>query len=131
MENASTALLISGGILLGILCITILVYAFTSLSTLGNAAAEKEDTRRIAEWNAEWQAYNKQVLYGADIITVMNKAKEYEGSIYELKVTAKDRGEFTVEDIQAGYKKKIFKCTTMIDDNEDGRIDTIEFELVQ
>lgn len=41
MDNATEALLIAGGILLGILTITALVYMFNNLSIMGNAQ-EKE-----------------------------------------------------------------------------------------
>ncbi len=119
MENASTALLIAGGILLAILSITMLVYAFDSLATLGNAAAEKEDAQRLAEWNAEWEAYNKTILYGADIITVKNKAKEFEGTIYEVNIIVDTHGEIN--------NKAIYKCVSMNDTNNDGRIDEIKF----
>ena len=133
MENASQALLIAGGVLIAILCLTMLVYAFDSLATLGNAAAEKEDTRRNAEWNAEWQAYNKQVLYGADIITVGNKAAEYAETIYEMKIFIDD-DEVNLEDISTinneEFRKKIYKCSLMKDTNNDGRIDEIRFETL-
>ena len=37
MDNAAQALLIAGGILLGILTITMLVYMFSNISNMGNA----------------------------------------------------------------------------------------------
>lgn len=126
MENASEALLIAGGILLAILCITLLVNALNNLAILGNTVADKEDSRRLEEWNAEWEAYNKTVLYGADIITVMNKAEEYEGSIYNVNVSAKS-GELLITK-ELIEKKEIFECTAMEDTNGDGRIDKIVFE---
>ena len=49
MDNATEALLIAGGILLGILTITALVYMFNNLSIMGNAKIIELDkeTRKI------------------------------------------------------------------------------------
>lgn len=82
MDNATEALLIAGGILLGILTITALVYMFNNLSIMGNAQEKREETKRLAEWNSEWEAYNKMQLRGAEVLTVVNKAKQ-NNSMYE------------------------------------------------
>ena len=91
MDNAAQALLIAGGILLGILTITMLVYMFSNISNMGNAQNLKQEAERLAAWNNEWEAYNKRLLYGTEVLTVINKAeqnnKEYnENDRYKVKI---------------------------------------------
>ena len=49
---------------------------FTNLSTIGNAEKKGEEVERLASWNSEWEAYNKRLLYGTDVLTVINKAEQ-------------------------------------------------------
>ncbi len=48
MDNAAQALLIAGGILLGILTITMLVYMFSNISNMGNAQNLKQEAEKIS-----------------------------------------------------------------------------------
>lgn len=139
MDNATEALLIAGGILLGILTITALVYMFNNLSIMGNAQEKREETKRLAEWNSEWEAYNKMQLRGAEVLTVVNKAKQ-NNSMYEenskynvnVEINGKDNygNEINISNI-AKYKRSIFECTKMSYNSETGRINTIIFSLLE
>ena len=95
MENAAQALLIAGGILLAILTLSLIVYMSNNVSTIGSAQAEKQEVERLAAWNAEWEAYNKQVLYGAEVLTVRNKADqnnlEYTNVEYHVTIICTDK----------------------------------------
>lgn len=139
MDNATEALLIAGGILLGILTITALVYMFNNLSIMGNAQEKREETKRLAEWNSEWEAYNKMQLRGAEVLTVVNKAKQ-NNSMYEenskynvnVEINGKDNygNEINIYNI-AKYKRSIFECTKMSYNSETGRVNTIIFSLLE
>lgn len=139
MDNATEALLIAGGILLGILTITALVYMFNNLSIMGNAQEKKEETKRLAEWNSEWEAYNKMQLRGAEVLTVVNKAKQ-NNSMYEenskynvnVEINGKDNygNEINISNI-AKYKRSIFECAKMSYNSETGRVNTIIFSLLE
>ena len=139
MDNATEALLIAGGILLGILTITALVYMFNNLSIMGNAQEKREETKRLAEWNSEWEAYNKMQLRGAEVLTVVNKAKQ-NNSMYEenskynvnVEINGKDNygNEINISNI-AKYKRSIFECTKMSYNSETGRVNTIIFSLLE
>ena len=74
MENAAKALLIAGGILIALLILTVLVYAITARNRIEQAEYEKKRVEEIAKFNSEFEAYNKNRLYGIDVITVINKA---------------------------------------------------------
>lgn len=141
MENATQALLIAGGILLAILTLTMIAFLTGNLATVGQARAEKVELERLAKWNAEWEAYNKKLLYGADVLTLVNKAKqnneEYENSTkYEVKIdiTAnskdKDGTQITTGNIEQ-YKTSIFKCIDIRYNSDTGRVSEMTFELLE
>ena len=136
MENASEALLIAGGILLGILTITLLVYMFGNLSNMESADMARVEQERLNAWNAEWEAYNKRLLYGTEVLTVINKAEqnnhEYECS-EEYYVTYKIlQGNTQVDKSFVETKKtSIFECTAMNYSNETGRINEVIFKFIE
>ena len=77
MENASKALLIAGGILLAILILSALVFMFSSVRNFSESQEEKTLAEQTAKFNAEYDVYNKSVMYGTDVISVINKAIDY------------------------------------------------------
>lgn len=136
MENASKALLIAGGIFLALLTITLLFYMFSNLNTIGEAQTAKIEKRRLDEWNAEWEAYNKQLLQAADVLTVYNKAEQnnldYNGNTdYYVTVHVLDKDGRTNIDIRTKEKAKIFKCVEMKYSQKTGRINDITFQFVE
>ncbi len=92
MENASKALIMAGSVLIAIIIIALLYSFITTLS----ANAEAEDLQTLAEqteaFNKEYEAFEKKLLRGTDLITVINKAiannKKYEDqdNVYDVDV---------------------------------------------
>ena len=85
MENISKSLLIAGGVLIGILIITLAVSLYASLSTYVESAQEDMQTQKIQEFNVQFTKYinyNKETnekdftLTIQDIITAVNLAYE-------------------------------------------------------
>ncbi len=64
MENASKALLMAAGVLVGLLVISIGVILFTTFSNLGKSTAEQMEMDKTAEWNQNYLKY-----YGTNIVT--------------------------------------------------------------
>ena len=128
MENATQALLIAGGILFGIIILSAFVYMWNNAS---------ENQARLTAWNAEWEAYDKRLIRGVEVLTVVNKSKQndidYDNS-EEYKVTisieGKDKyGTKITPDNISQYKNSIFECTEMQRNPETGRINKITFKL--
>lgn len=131
MDNATQALLIAGGILLAILTLTLLVYMFSNIATIGNAQAEKEEVERLKEWNAEWEAYNKKVLYGAEVLTVINKAEQNNNENSEVyKVTIKVYLDNVLQEKEfvEMSKSSIFKCIDVQYSEKTGRVCEMSFK---
>lgn len=74
MENASKALNMAGGILIAILTIGLLVYMFTSMSSTFQSEDEIKRVQEIEEYNKQYESYNRKLLRGTDVISLMNKA---------------------------------------------------------
>lgn len=81
MENASKALLIAGGILLALMTLSLIVYVSTSTTRMVEAQDAKKVAEELAAFNASYEAYNKRLMYGTDVITVINKAINYNGKL--------------------------------------------------
>lgn len=74
MENASNALLMAGGILLAIIVITILVITYNGIVGFESSKLEEQELQNISLFNEPFMSYNKRVMYGTDIISVLNLA---------------------------------------------------------
>ncbi len=77
MENISKTLIIVGSIIISILIITILIFSFNKLEV---SQKEKEDTEYImqsVEWNKKLESFNRDNLYGTDIISIANLMQDY------------------------------------------------------
>ena len=76
MENASKSLVIAGGILLAMLTISLLFLLLSNINSSKMTEEEKLAAKQLQEFNQQWEAYNKKVLYGTDVISVLNKAMD-------------------------------------------------------
>jgi len=134
MDNATDALMIAGGILIAILVISLFMYMFNNAKIIPTEEISQDEIDRLARWNAEWEAYNKKLLYGAEVLSVMNKAeqnnKEY-GNADRYKVTIKildGSVEMTRNDIE---RNAIFECIEIKESATTGRINEMVFKLIK
>lgn len=74
MENASKALMMAGGVLLAIITISVFYYMFSQISTFRSEIEEDPTAAALLSFNQGFEAYNKKIMYGTDIISVLNKA---------------------------------------------------------
>jgi len=77
MENATQALLIAAGVLIGILILSLGVYLFHTFGGFAADTQSKVDANQIAQFNAKFLQYvGRTDLTIQDIITVKNYALE-------------------------------------------------------
>lgn len=74
MENASKALMMAGSVLLTILVLGMLMLLFTQISEAPRAQEEALELAQITKFNREYESYDKEEMYGVDVVTVLNKA---------------------------------------------------------
>lgn len=96
MENASKALLMAAGILIGLILLTSGVYLFNTIRSSQQAKYANLSEEQILAYNAEFESYDKQRMYGTDVITVLNKAIDlntqnewYSNKDYQIDITFK------------------------------------------
>ena len=133
MENATRALVMAGGILIALMILGALLLMFNNLSSYQNSNDANTKSSQIAEFNNQFEPYNKKDLTLMELKSIYNKIEsnnsknpEYTintniSSIYS-NITS-DFAKLPEEDKQT----KSFKCTTVEYKNQDGRISKMEF----
>ena len=74
MENATKAIIMAGGILIAIIIISIFYFVFNQTGDLVGEATTDTQQKELEDFNKSFEAYNKKIMYGTDIISVLNKA---------------------------------------------------------
>ena len=78
MENASNALLIAGGVLIGMLILSLAVYLFVDFGSTSADINQRTAEQQLTQFNSKFTVYeskeNKWTIY--DIITVAGYAHE-------------------------------------------------------
>ena len=88
MENASKALLISGGILIAMLVISIGVYLFATYSDVGSSYEQRMQITEIQKFNSNFTKFEGRTdIPIHEIITIANFAKQSEEQLgIDIKV---------------------------------------------
>lgn len=77
MENASKALLMAGGVLIGILILSLAVYLFASFGAESRRIQKQVDSNQLVQYNAQYTIYEgREDITIYEIISVANLAKE-------------------------------------------------------
>jgi len=115
MENATKALEMAGSVLIGVLLLGCLLFAYTRMSELKDTEHKVEVSEQAKDFNQDYEAYNRNNLYGSDLFSLANKIEDYnkqeaDGKAYgkiEMKVTVKTT---------PGRDAKFFKAYTYTGD---------------
>lgn len=75
MDNATKALEIAAGVLLGVLIMSLIAYFFTEISEWPEQEDSMETAEQLAKFNLEYEVYDKKAMYGADVISCLTKAQ--------------------------------------------------------
>ena len=74
MDNAPTALLMAGGMLLAIIVISLFILGYSNITSMAQAQLDVELMEEINEFNKPFLAFNKTAMYGTDVISILNFA---------------------------------------------------------
>lgn len=75
MENAAKALEIAAGVLLGVLLLSLIAYFFSIIGEWPQAEEDNITAEQLAKFNLEYEVYEKNAMYGVDVISCLNKAR--------------------------------------------------------
>lgn len=77
MENASKALIMAGGMLLAILIVSLLVYAWSLFSKYQASKDSLSDVEDTAKFNEQFANYDRDDVQGYELISLVNKIIDY------------------------------------------------------
>ena len=77
MENASKALIMAGGMLLAILIVSLLVYAWSLFSKYQSSQDDLANIEDTAKFNEQFTNYQRDNVKGYDILSLANKVTDY------------------------------------------------------
>lgn len=108
MENASKALLMAAGVLIGMLILSLAVFLFASFSSSMSQVYEKNEENQLNQFNTQFTSYQgKKDCTIHDIITVANLATE-NNIFYELpKISGGATGKDNYISVSYGGKGNI------------------------
>lgn len=73
-DNIAKLLQIAGGVLLGVILLSLVSYFFSSIGLLPSIEDERETAEQLSKFNLEYEIYDKKGMYGVDVISCLNKA---------------------------------------------------------
>lgn len=77
MENASKALLISAGVLLTMMMVSLIIFARGRIGEFYDNEHKLEEIDNLAEFNAQFTSFDRKNVYGYEIISLTNKVADY------------------------------------------------------
>lgn len=75
MENAAKALEIAAGVILAVILMSLIAYFFSSIGEWPQQQDDMESAEQLANFNLEYEVYDKSTMYGVDVISCLNKAR--------------------------------------------------------
>ena len=135
MENASKALLMTGGILIGIIILSLGVYLFSSSSRLSIQYQEQQQMQEIEQINSQFAVYpGEEDITIHDIVTIVNLAKEQNEidptEPIKIRMTKPnlDLTNMNINEIIPQYIDSSFICKNITYRENNGKIKEIVFE---
>lgn len=134
MENASQALLIAAGVLIGVMILSLGIYLFNVLGRYAANTQNEIDKIEIAQFNDQFLKYSGLTeLTMQDIITVKNYAlesnKKY-GNYNPLKDRAAENNDY-IDVYYAETKSQVQTASALIFNNKDEDLLTAEMEKIK
>lgn len=117
MENASKALMMAGGVLISLIVIAVAVIAYQKFIEVQNYEQSATRTEQSADFNKSFEAFNRDKVYGSEILSLANKVVDYN------KLQAEDKGYSRIT-LQVKIKNATgtyFKATTYTDVDDGDR----------
>ena len=116
MENASKALIMAAGILIGILILSLAAYLITTFGASSAEIQKSNEEKILSEFNSQFIVYDgRKDITIYDIITVANYAKE-NNEKYEL--TEENRGKLSTYYINVKLENKSIENLDLYTQNE-------------
>ena len=87
MENATKALMIAAGVLVGLLVVTLMMYGYNQFSNYYRTQEENKRFEQLANFNEQYIPYNRDDVRGSDILSLVNKIIDFNKVKDEEEIT--------------------------------------------
>ena len=78
MENASRALVIAGGVLLSLIIIGVVMFAYRGITSLQKEKDISLSNEQVSKINEQIEKYTKKsVIYGSEVLSICNAIEDY------------------------------------------------------
>lgn len=85
MENASKALLMAGGVLLSIIIIGVVMFAYRGITSLQKEKDVGLSNAQVSKINEQIEKYtSKSVIYGSEVLSICNAIEDYSKNIQRV-----------------------------------------------
>ena len=125
MENASKALIMAGSVLIALMIIGALILTFSNLTAYQETNTRSTRSTQMAEFNSQYETYNRKDVRGSDLYSLLNKAIDYNRRESTAGTNWADKGQemayepmvitFTISDISelsADGTNRLFTSST-------------------
>lgn len=82
MENASKAIIIAGGILIGVIILSVLVIVFNSFGGAFETQGEALSVEQLEKYNRQFNTFDKS-LYGSELLSLKNLLEDYNNRVLQ------------------------------------------------
>ena len=76
MENASKAIIMAGGILIGVVILSVLVIVFSSIGNVYDEQGASLSIEQLEKYNRQFNTFDKS-LYGSELLSLKNLFEDY------------------------------------------------------
>lgn len=135
MENATRALTMAGGILIALMILGALLLMFNNLSSYQNKNDSSMKDSQIAEFNNQFEPYNKNNLTLMELKSVWNKiqSNNSKNPEYFIETNIKEEVYPTIDNNfsslpEEDKQKSVFSCIKIEYDSKEGRINKMYFK---
>lgn len=105
MENASKALIMAGSVLIALMIIGALILTFSNLTAYQETNTRSTRSTQMAEFNSQYETYNRKDVRGSDLYSLLNKAIDYNRRESSAGTNWADKGQ------EMAYEPMIIKFT--------------------
>lgn len=125
MENAAKALLIAGGVLIAIILISMFLAMYNKMASIKNTQEQKKEMEQLSAFNAQYEAFDRKLMYGVDVRTLQNKVNENNINNPSEQIELALPDDFENSDDVNNLK---YKCTSIKYSTETGKVNKIVIE---
>lgn len=141
MENASKALLMAGGLLIGLLVISILILTFSKIGDYSNSIDEQKAQSEVAAYNKQFEPYNRDDVTLTELKSLWNKIQSINKKYPEYNINTNieevypnidkdfkerdNKGNLVISERARNIMR--FKCIIIEYGGADGRISQMNF----